>query len=119
MINIQKTFALVLGLVLLIIGVWGFFLPGGTTGEILRLFGVNLSQSILHVIAGAFGIYVGTKGMGRGYNISIGWIGIVLGILGFVLKDLLADLLNINTEITILHLVIGIVSLGVCYLVKE
>ncbi len=115
MANIQKTFALILGLVLLIIGIWGFF-----TTDILG-FGVNATQSVLHVIAGLFGIYVGTMGMGRGYNASIGWIGIVLGILGFIpgVDTLLTDQLNINTQITILHLVIGVVALGVYYGVKE
>ena len=116
MAGVQKTYALILGLVLLIIGVWGFFLPGGK-GDILNLFGVNYLQSGLHIIAALFGIYAGTKGAGRGYNAIIGWIGIVLGVLGFVpgINTLFASLLNINTNITVLHLVIGLVSLGVYY----
>ncbi|MBM3233073.1 DUF4383 domain-containing protein [Candidatus Pacearchaeota archaeon] len=120
MANVQKTFALVLGIVLLIIGLWGFFLPA-QKGAILDLFGVNLFQSILHVIAGLFGIWVGIKGEGKGYNLSIGWIGIVLGVLGFIpgVDKMLMDLLNINQSITVLHLVIGIVSLLVAYAVKE
>ena len=116
MTNVQKTFALILGIVLLIVGVWGFFLPT-EGGMILNYFGVNMFQSILHVVAGIFGIYVGTKGHGSGYNMSIGWIGILLGVLGFipVIDKLLMDLLYINTGITVLHLVIGIVSIYVGY----
>lgn len=112
MANTQKTFALVLGIVLLLVGIWGFF-----TDSILGIFGVNVAQSVLHVIAGIFGVYVGTKGMGSGYNSSIGWIGIVLAVLGFVpgAKDLLMSLLNINMATTYLHLVIGVVALGVYY----
>ena len=115
MANTQKTFALILGIVLLIIGVWGFF-----TEDILG-FGVNAAQSVLHVIAGLFGVYVGTKGEGKGYNLTIGWIGVVLGILGYIpaTATMLADYLNVNTQITILHLVIGIIALLVTYLVKE
>lgn len=119
MANIQKTFALVLGIVLALVGILGFF-TNPIVGD-AGYFGTNMYQDILHLIAGAFGIYVGTKGAGRGYNASIGWIGIVLGILGFipVVDELLLNLLNINTQITVLHLVIGVVSIGVYYLIKE
>ncbi|MDO8564286.1 MAG: DUF4383 domain-containing protein [Nanoarchaeota archaeon] len=114
MANTQKTFALVLGIVLLLVGVWGLFL--GPDGNILSI-GVNVPQSVLHVIGGIFGIYVGTKGMGPGYNSSIGWIGIVLAVLGFVpyTAKLLDTLLNVNMATTWLHLVIGVVALGVYY----
>jgi hypothetical protein len=110
--NVQKTYALLLGIVLAIVGIWGFF-----TSSILGIFGVNALQSILHLIAAAFGIWVGLKGEGPGFNVSMGWIGIVLGILGFIpgIKGLLLSLLNINTGITWLHLAIGAVSLGVYY----
>ncbi len=116
MASVQKTYALVLGLVLAVVGIWGFF-----TGKILGIFGVNAAQSVLHLIAAGFGIYVGTKGEGSGYNMSIGWIGVVLAVLGFIpgVSGLLLSLLNINTAITVLHLAIGVVSLGVAYGVKE
>ena len=114
--NTQKTFALILGIVLLLVGIWGFFQP-----MILGIFGTNVYQSVLHVIAGLFGIYAGTKGMGHGYNATIGWIGLVLGILGFIpgVDTLLMDLLDINTAITVLHLVIGIVCLAIYYGVSK
>ena len=50
----------------------------------------------------------------------IGWIGVVLGILGFIpgVNTLLANLLNINPGISILHIVIGVVSLLVYYKAK-
>ncbi len=119
MANVQKTYALILGIVLLIVGIWGFFV--GDEQKILGIFGVNTSQNVLHLIAGAFGVYAGTKGKGKGYNSTIGWIALVVGILGFIptINDYLADFLSINTEISILHVVIGVVSLGVNYMVKE
>ena len=112
MANTQKTFALILGIVLLLVGILGFFnIIAGETAY----FGTNTYHDILHIIAGLFGIYVGTKGMGQGFNATIGWIGIVLGVLGFIMADTLAKLLAINTATTVLHLVIGIVCLGVYY----
>ncbi len=120
MANIQKTFTLILGIVLLIIGVWGLFGVKDILG-----FGVNPAQSVLHIIAAIFGIYVGTKGMGPGFNKSIGWIGLVLGILGFIPSvghasgDLLNAYLNINLNTSLLHIVIGVIALIVAYAVKE
>ncbi len=115
MANVQKNFALIVGIVLAIIGIWGLF-----TESILGI-GVNIAQSILHLIAAAFGIYVGTKGQGKGYNQTIGWIGIVLGILGFIpgIKDQLLTLLNVNMATTWLHIVVGVVALIVAYAVKK
>lgn len=112
----QKTFALVLGIILVIVGLAGFI--GGGLGIVRDgIFGTNATQDVLHIIAGAFGIYVGTKGKGPGYNRTIGWIGIVLAVLGFIpgINDLLLTYLNINTAITVLHLVIGVVALWVGY----
>ncbi|MEK6825735.1 MAG: DUF4383 domain-containing protein [Nanoarchaeota archaeon] len=119
MANVQKTFALILGIILLIIGVWGLF-----QSNILG-FGVNPAQSILHIIAAIFGIYVGMKGEGPGFNKSIGWIGIVLGVLGFIpsvgheAEGLLMQWFNINMQTSVLHLVIGVIALVIAYAVKE
>ena len=111
----QKRFALILGIILLLVGLLGF-IDNPIVGE-NGYFGTNTVHDILHIIAGAFGIYVGTKGQGVGYNKSIGWIGILLAVLGFIpgIADLLSDLLLINTQVTVLHLLIGIVALWVGY----
>ena len=107
----QKTNALILGVVLAIVGIWGLF------AETIIVFGVNIAQSILHLIAAAAGIYAGTKGDGMSFNMIIGYIGVVLGIIGFIpgIKDVLANLLNINTATSVLHLIIGALCLGVYY----
>ena len=119
MADSKKAFALVLGIVLLIVGILGFINNGivGDTG----FFTTNPTQDALHLIAGALGIYAGTKGTGKGYSMILGWIGIVLAVLGFIpgTKDLLLTWLNINTNITVLHLVIGVVCLGVHYMGKK
>lgn len=115
MASTQKTFALILGIVLLLVGIAGF-IDNSIVGD-EGYFGTNMYQDILHLIAGLFGVYVGTKGMGSGYNATIGWIGVVLGILGFIpgVSGIFSDLLNINTAITVLHLIIGVVALLVYY----
>lgn len=119
MANTQKTFALILGVVLLLVGILGF-LPNPIVGE-TGYFGANLFQNILHIIAGGFGIWVGTKGRGPGYNMTLGWIGVALGILGFIpsVDGILLNLLMINRQITVLHLVLGLITLGVYYGAKK
>ena len=114
--DVHKTYSLVLGIVLGIVGLWGFF-----SSSILGLFGVNFLQSVLHLVAAGFGIYSGTKGEGHKYTMAIGWTAIALGVLGFIpgVSDLLLSLLNINTATSILHLGIGVVSLGLIYGVKK
>ena len=111
MASTQKTFALILGIVLLLVGIAGF-VDNSLVGD-SGYFGTNTFQDVLHLIAGICGIYAGTKGIGKGYNMTIGWIALVLGIIGFIpgVDTLLANLLNINTSITVLHLVIGIVCM--------
>ncbi len=106
---------MLLGLVFLIIGIWGFF-----TEDVLGVFDVNNLHSGVHVVFGLLGIYAGTKGKGKGYNGSVGWIYGILGVLGFVpgVKDILEQLLYVNAATNGLHLVIGIVSLLVYYTAK-
>ena len=114
--NVQKTYATVLGVVLLLVGLLGFF-----NNPILGLFGVNTAQNILHLVAGVLGIWFGTKGEGKGYNMWTGIIAAVVALLGFIpaTAGLLTSIFNINFAITVLHAGIAVVSLGVAYGVKE
>ncbi len=119
MASTQKTYALILGIVLLLVGILGFF-----SNPIVGMdgyFTTNMYQNILHVVVGLIGIYCGTKTMGKGFNMWTGWIALIVGILGFVpvASDQLASLLNINSAISILHVVIGIVSLAVYYMAEK
>ncbi|MBI4154835.1 DUF4383 domain-containing protein [Candidatus Woesearchaeota archaeon] len=109
----QKTYANVLGVVLLVLGVWGFI----QKPLILSLFGINVYQNILHLIGGALGVWKS----GKTFNLWLGWIALIVGILGYVPRasDLLVQIFGINTTISVLHIVVGIVSLGVAYGVKE
>ncbi len=112
--SLNDTYAMVLGAVLLLVGILGFV----TASPLLGLFGVNALQSVLHIIAGS-AIYFGMKGMGRGANMVIGWIAAIVAILYFVTPGLVMSLLNINAQITYLHIAIAVISLGLAYGMKE
>ncbi|MDA1197053.1 MAG: DUF4383 domain-containing protein [Nanoarchaeota archaeon] len=113
--NVQKVFAQIVGVVLVLLGIIGFF-----NNPILGYFGVNTLQNVVHLAGGAIGLWLVSKGSSQAFNKWVGILGVLLGILGFVpgVKDLLWSLLGINTAITGLHLVLGVVALGVAYKVK-
>lgn len=111
--SMNDTYAMVMGAVLGLVGLLG--LAGS---PILGLFGVNMLQNVIHLV-GATGIYFGKNGQGKQYNLVLGVIALVVAILGFAAPQLMADLLNINTSITYLHVAIAVVSLGVSYGMKE
>ncbi len=113
--SVQKTYAMIVGLVLVILGIWGYF-----QHPILGYFGVNTAQDILHIVGGILILWIGMKSP-KGVNLWLGWIALVIGILGFIpgAVDLLVSWFAINTTISWLHIAVGVVSLLVGYAVKE
>ena len=113
--TVNRTYAIILGVVLLVLGIWGFI-----QAPVLTIFGVNTTQNILHLIGGVLGIWLGTKG-GKGFNLGLGWIALVIGILSLIpgVSNAINQVLAINTSTSILYIVIGVVSLLVTYAVKE
>tara|TARA_Y100000310_G_scaffold193278_1_gene193245 strand:- start:4547 stop:4954 length:408 start_codon:yes stop_codon:yes gene_type:complete len=103
----QKTIALILGIILALLGLGGLLLsnPLGV--------GMNTIHSILLLVGGLIGIYVGIKKEGPTYNKVIGILALITGILGFIpgVSGLMESLLGTNTMTYIVHIVIGIVAL--------
>lgn len=114
--DVQKTYAMVIGAVLVLLGLVGFF-----NAPVLGIFGVNAAQNVLHLVGGALVLWFGYKGSGKTANMWLGAIAAVVGVLGLlpVAKDWLASWFSINPAITYLHLAVAVVSLGVAYGVKE
>ncbi len=115
MADVQKTYALVIGAVLLLVGLLGFVMSSPLFG----LFGVNTLQNVLHLLGGALGLYFGYKGNAKNFNLGLGVVTLIVGLLWFIVPQLLTDLLNINDTISWLHLLIGVTALGVGYFVKR
>jgi len=116
MANALKTWALSIGVVAALVGIWGFF-----QSPILGLFSVNVLQSVVHLIVGALGIYVGMKGDGDVFAQSLGYGSLALGVLGYVpvVDDLLVKLFAINPAISVLHIAVGVISLGIFFGMKN
>ena len=129
----NRIFALVVGIVLLLVGIIGFFTPTRAYGvqEIFGIFDVDLVHNLIHVLSGILGIAAAFMGWSRTYNRVFGIIYVALGILGLIPvlyfpssafgqdNGLFLGLTHINAADHILHLVIGLAALAVGYLVRD
>jgi hypothetical protein len=115
--DLNKTVALVFGIVFLVIGVLGFVPALTPGGALLGLFMVNGVHSVVHLLFGVLGLAAAFTGMSVLYNRAGGIIYLALGLLGFipalVPNGMLLGLVMINTADNFLHLVIGLVLAGV------
>ncbi len=112
LVSIQRTFALMIGITMTFFGIAGFL----TDSSLLVLFGVNLLHESAHLITGLLGLFAGIYAQGKlakHYNKWIGLLYIVLGILGFFAGSVMKTLLNINFADNILHIMIGVILVGI------
>ena len=104
-----KTFAMVLGVVLLLVGILGYVL-NPTGGHLLGIFAVDGIHNAIHVVSGIAGIAAAMMGWARLFCQAFGPIYLLVGILGFVATDanaMLLGLMHNNMADNFLHLGIG------------
>ena len=101
----NQTWAKVIGVILLLVGIFGFFLKG----LMLNVFEVNELHNILHLVSGAIFAWAGfsLRAPASKVNQWLGGIYILLGLIGFFA---LQELLALNSADNVLHLVIGVAS---------
>jgi len=128
MTNIQRTVALVFGIVFLLIGLLGFVPALTPGGALLGLFMVNGVHSIVHLLFGVLGIAAAFTGYSRLYNKAGGVIYLVLALVGFIAllgvsalapNGMLLGLVMINMADNFLHLVLGLVLAYVGFAVNS
>jgi hypothetical protein len=117
-----QIYALVFGVVLVAAGVLGFFYEASfSTGDdakadkVLDILAVNGWHNVVHVATGALGLAVaGSYANARLYALGLGAVYIALGIIGLLMDnpDLLLDIVPLNDEDNVLHLLIGVSGIG-------
>lgn len=117
-----QVYALVIGLTLVVAGIVGFFYSASfSTGDgterdaVLGILDVNGWHNLVHIATGAIGLAVAASyGGARGYALGLGAVYLLIAALGFISGDgdEILNLIPINTEDNVLHLLIGIAGVG-------
>ena len=112
-----RQFAIVFGAVYVLVGVLGLILPS----PLLGIFGVNLLHDIVHLAIGGlwlFSAFVAPMGPDSARKTSqlIGVVYLLVAILGFVLPDLMSQLLVINMADNFLHLGTAVLALYIGFI---
>ncbi len=117
-----QLYALVFGLVLLLVGIIGFFIEGGTnfgvgeaagspTGQVL-VFEINGWHNVIHLASGAIGLAMaGTPSSARIFALGFGVVYALVTVLGLALESPILGLVPINGADNVLHLAIA--ALGI------
>lgn len=106
----EKSFAVWAGVLFLIIGTFVVF---NDKIFLWNYFGANVALGVFYVFLGSIGVYVGTKKESVFYSQAIGFITIVLSIIGFIPKinSFLIEAFKINTLTNLFHFAIGLSAL--------
>ena len=101
-------FAIVIGVFLLVEGIWGIFSP-----VVFGVLTTNMLHAAIHIVLGLVGIWTGTKGSASPFLMFLGVLLVAVGLLRFVpvAGDLLVSLLNVNVAVACFNIVVGAVSL--------
>jgi len=114
--TLAQIYALVLGAVLVLIGILGFFVePSFSVGDsaergTLIFFDINGWHNVVHLLSGVVGLAMaGTAAKARLFAIGYGVVYVLVTILGFIVGDggLLLSIIPINTADNLLHLAIA------------
>jgi hypothetical protein len=109
-----RTYAQVVGVVLLLLGVLGLLLGDGL---LLGLVNIDIVEDIIHLITGGLFAYVGfgqrDEGVARTVVLVVSVIYALVGLLGFVVPDMLGLLQQHGYTVgdNLVHLALGILGL--------
>lgn len=114
--TISGTFAIIIGVFLLIEGIWGEF-----SDVVFGVLTTNRIHATIHILLGIVGIYTGLKGGSRGFLIFLGILLAAVGILRFVpgIGELIVSILNVNPAVAYFNIAAGIVSLLIAFLASR
>jgi hypothetical protein len=117
-----QAYALVIGATLVVAGIVGFFYnasfgsgSGTERDAVLGILDVNGWHNLVHIASGVLGLALaGSYEGSRAYALGFGAIYLVVTVLGFIAGngDEIFNLIPVNTEDNVLHLLIGIAGLG-------
>ncbi len=110
--TISGIFVIIIGVFLLIEGIWGEF-----SDVVFGVLTTNRVHATIHILLGIVGIYTGLKGGSRSFLTFLGILLAAVGVLWFVpgIHDLIVSILNANRAVAVFNIIVGIVSLIVAF----
>jgi hypothetical protein len=109
-----RAFALVIGIVFLVMGILGFIplFKFGAEDYLLGIFAVDAVLNVIHLLVGALGVGAYYWDRARLYCQGLGFVFLLVGILGFIPAfiypdEMLFGLFHVNPADNLLHLVVG------------
>lgn len=116
--NYNRLVAQIVGAVLALVGLLGFVLGSGEY-DLLGLFGVNTLHNVVHLLSGAVLLAAAFIDGGRNArlaNMVLGAVYLVVAAATWI--PVLADMFHLNVADAGLHVLIGIVLLGVAFAMR-
>ncbi len=114
-----QRYALVIGALLTIAGVIGFFYSAGfgspgKTSDVFGILSVNGWHNLVHIATGVVGLIAAASyASARTYALGLGIIYIAVAVWGFIIGDghSILSIIPVNTEDDVLHVLIGITGI--------
>ncbi len=100
--------AVVLGILLLIEGVWGLFSP-----VVFGVLSTNVLHACIHIVLGGLALWAGSSRHSRGFLGFLGVLLILVAVLWFIpgTRSFIVDTLNVNRAVAIVNLIVGALCL--------
>jgi len=121
-INAAKAYSLLVGAVLIVAGVVGFFYESQFTSDesvrdaVFGVLDVNGWHNVVHIATGALGLVAFAAGAAssRAYALGLGLVYAVVAIWGFAIGDgeSILSIIPVNTEDSVLHALLGVAGLA-------
>lgn len=111
--SIIQIVALLIGIFLLIEGIWGEF-----SDVVFGVLTTNRIRATIHILLGLVGIYTALKGGARNFLIFGGLIVAAVGVFWFlpVTGPLMVSVLAVNQAVAILNVIVGAIAIAVAFL---
>ncbi|SRR5581483_2571555 len=122
--NPARLYATVVGAVLVIAGIIGFFYNGhfgsgsdvfgnDTSVKVFGILAVNGWHNVVHLATGALGLIAAGR-FARTYALGLGLVYVVVAIWGFIIGsgDSILSIVPVNTADNVLHLGLGLLGLA-------
>jgi uncharacterized membrane protein YphA (DoxX/SURF4 family) len=119
-----RLYALVVGSVLVVAGIIGFFYNAhfgsgndvfgtDTSVKVFGILAVNGWHNVVHIATGALGLLAAGYAA-RAYALGLGFVYIVIAIWGFIIGsgDSILSIVPVNTADNFLHLILGLTGIG-------